>query len=100
MKTIIKNGRLVDPSQNLDAVLDLLIEDGKIKETAPHIDVDADEVTHDTHGPVVPLALLIRVHPFAGTWPGSQGRPGHRDHGSRCGGHYPGSLYAQYQTGD
>ena len=52
MKTLIKNGRLVDPSQNLDAVLDLLIEDGKIKETAPHIDVDADEV-YDATGLVV-----------------------------------------------
>lgn len=29
MKTLIKNGRVVDPSQNLDAVMDL-IEDGKI----------------------------------------------------------------------
>lgn len=30
MKTLIKNGRVVDPSQNLDAVMDVLIEDGVI----------------------------------------------------------------------
>ena len=30
MKTLIKNGRVVDPSQNLDAVMDLLIEDGVV----------------------------------------------------------------------
>ena len=31
MKTLIKNGRIVDPSQNIDAVMDLLIEDGVVK---------------------------------------------------------------------
>ena len=31
MKTFIKNGRVVDPSQKLDAVMDILVEDGKIK---------------------------------------------------------------------
>ena len=30
MKTLIKNGRVVDPSQNLDAVMDVLIEDGVV----------------------------------------------------------------------
>ena len=29
MKILIKNGRVIDPSQNLDAVRDLLVEDGK-----------------------------------------------------------------------
>ncbi len=33
LKTLIKNGRVVDPSQNLDAVMDILVEDGKIKKT-------------------------------------------------------------------
>ena len=31
MKTLIKNGRVVDPSQQLDAVMDILVEDGKLK---------------------------------------------------------------------
>ncbi|WP_288935731.1 dihydroorotase [uncultured Acidaminococcus sp.] len=62
MKTIIKNGRLVDPSQNLDAVLDLLIEDGKIKETAPHIDVDADEVYDATGLVVAPGFIDLHTH--------------------------------------
>ena len=30
MKTLIKNGRVVDPSQNLDAVMDVLIENGVV----------------------------------------------------------------------
>jgi len=30
MKILIKKGRIIDPSQNLDFLGDLLIEDGKI----------------------------------------------------------------------
>ena len=32
MKTVIRNGRIVDPSQGIDKVCDLVIDDGKIKE--------------------------------------------------------------------
>ena len=32
MNILIKNGHLVDPSQEIDEVCDILIEDGKIKE--------------------------------------------------------------------
>lgn len=31
MKTLIKNGRVIDPSQNIDAIMDLLVEDGVSK---------------------------------------------------------------------
>ena len=34
MKLLIKNGRVVDPSQNLDAIQDVLLENGKVKEIA------------------------------------------------------------------
>ena len=44
MKTLIKNGRVVDPSQNLDAVMDILVEDGKIKALGAEITEAADEV--------------------------------------------------------
>lgn len=30
MKTVIRNGRVIDPSQNLDRIADLVMEDGKI----------------------------------------------------------------------
>lgn len=36
MNAIIKNGRIIDPSQNIDAVGDLVIENGKIKEIRIH----------------------------------------------------------------
>ena len=31
MKTIIKNGRVIDPSQMMDRVADIIVEDGIIK---------------------------------------------------------------------
>lgn len=60
MKTLIKNGRVVDPSQNLDAVMDILVEDGKIKTLAKEITETADEV-FDAAGLVVTPGL-IDVH--------------------------------------
>ncbi len=32
MRILIKNGHIIDPSQGIDGVGDILIEDGKIKE--------------------------------------------------------------------
>lgn len=37
MKLLLVNGRIIDPSQNLDAQLDLLIENGKIVQIAQNI---------------------------------------------------------------
>ncbi len=60
MKTLIKNGRVVDPSQNLDAVMDVLVEDGKIKTLGANITEEADEV-YDASGLVVTPGL-VDVH--------------------------------------
>ena len=57
MKTLIKNGRVFDPSQNLDAVMDILVEDGKIKAVATGITEAADEV-YDATGLVVTPGLI------------------------------------------
>ncbi len=57
MKTLIKNGRVVDPSQNLDACMDILVEDGKIKAVAEAITEAADEV-YDATGLVVTPGLI------------------------------------------
>lgn len=60
MKTLIKNGRVVDPSQNLDAVMDVLIEDGVIAAIDKNIEAAADEV-YDASGLVVAPGL-VDVH--------------------------------------
>ena len=64
MKTLIKNGRVIDPSQNIDAIMDLLVEDGVIKEVAAEIKAAADEV-YDADGLIVASIF----------WLGSMTRP-------------------------
>lgn len=52
LKILFKGGRVVDPSQDLDGVLDLLLEDGKVAALGPDLDAgDADVV--DASGLVV-----------------------------------------------
>lgn len=60
MKTLIKGGRVVDPSQNIDAIMDVLVEDGLIKKIAKSIKVSADEV-YEADGLVVAPGL-VDVH--------------------------------------
>ncbi len=43
MKILIKNGRLIDPSQNIDSKGDLLIENGKISQIGGQIKAQASE---------------------------------------------------------
>ncbi len=62
MKTLIKNGRVVDPSQNLDAVMDILVEDGKVKALGANISEAADEVFDATGLVVTPGLIDLHVH--------------------------------------
>lgn len=62
MKTLIKHGRIVDPSQNLDAVMDLMVEDGVIIALEKEIAGEADEV-FDANGLVVaPGFIDLHTH--------------------------------------
>ncbi|HEX9996412.1 MAG TPA: dihydroorotase [Abditibacterium sp.] len=62
MKILIKNGRVIDPSQNLDAPRDLLVENGKIAQIGENLTVDGAEI-FDASGLVVAPGLLdIHVH--------------------------------------
>ncbi len=56
---MIKGGRLVDPSQNIDAVTDILIEDGKV--VALGTNLGAADETFDATGLVVAPGL-VDVH--------------------------------------
>ena len=52
MKVLLKNGRVIDPANNIDAVLDVLIEDGKI--AAVGADISApDAQVEDVSGKIV-----------------------------------------------
>jgi len=57
LKTLIKNGRVVDPSQNIDAVLDILVEDGKIASLGIELEAGDAEV-YDASGLVVAPGLI------------------------------------------
>ena len=62
MKLLIKNGNVIDPATNTDAVLDVLVEDGVISKVAPAISDDADKVI-DASGLVVAPGLIdMHVH--------------------------------------
>lgn len=63
MNLLIKNGRVIDPTQNLDQTCDLLIENGKIKEIGNNLLAPAGVQSIDASGCYVTPGLIdIHVH--------------------------------------
>ncbi len=63
MRILIKNGHLIDPSDNLDRVADLLIEDGKIARIDENITISSDiEIMDATGQLVVPGLIDMHTH--------------------------------------
>lgn len=63
MNLLIKGGRVIDPSQNLDAVMDLLVENGFVKELGTSLAAPAGTETVDAAGKyVVPGLVDMHVH--------------------------------------
>lgn len=63
MKLLIKGGRVVDPSQGLDSVLDLMIENGVVTELGEQLPSDAETRVIDAEGLVVAPGLIdLHVH--------------------------------------
>ena len=63
MRILIKNGRIIDPANNLDRVADLLIEEGKIARIDQKISVSTDTEVIDAAGQlVVPGLIDIHTH--------------------------------------
>jgi dihydroorotase len=69
MTILIKNGRVIDPSQNLDAVQDVLIEDGKVAAIGGRQSADGAQVIDATGCIVCPGLIDIHVH---GRTPGQE----------------------------
>ncbi|NLD16907.1 MAG: dihydroorotase [Tissierellia bacterium] len=60
---LIKNGRLIDPSQDLDGLLDLRITDGKVSEIGENLEPNNEEEVVDAKGFIVsPGFVDAHVH--------------------------------------
>jgi dihydroorotase len=61
MALLIKNGRVVDPASDTDDLLDVLVENGKVKEVGKNLKADASVDEIDAKGLIV-VPGLIDIH--------------------------------------
>jgi dihydroorotase len=67
---LIKGGTVVDPSQNLHALLDVAVTDGKVVQIAPDIPADGSRALISAKGKIVTPGLIdVHVHIFEGVGP-------------------------------
>ncbi|MCL2224657.1 MAG: dihydroorotase [Defluviitaleaceae bacterium] len=62
MKTLIKNGRVIDPANGIDAPMNILIENGKIISVSEAGNEDADKIIDASDCWVVPGLIDMHVH--------------------------------------
>ena len=62
MKLLIKGGRVIDPANNIDEVLDILAEDGNITRLAKDIDVPGEQTIEAAGKIVMPALVDMHVH--------------------------------------
>lgn len=59
MRILIKNGRVLDPKNQIDSVMDVYIEDGEIVQMEPDIDMDGGDIEEiDATGLIVAPGLV------------------------------------------
>ncbi|AUD04312.1 amidohydrolase/deacetylase family metallohydrolase [Spirosoma pollinicola] len=67
---VIKGGHLIDPKNNIDAIMDVAITDGKVTQVAKSIDAKQAKQVVDAKGMYVTPGLIdIHGHVFYGTEP-------------------------------
>lgn len=62
MGLLLQNVRLIDPSQGVDSVQDLLLEDGKVSQIGEHLSADGMEVVDGTGLVAAPGLVDMHVH--------------------------------------
>ena len=63
MNLLIKGGRVIDPSQNIDDMLDVLVENGLVKEIGKNLTAPVDVKSIDASGKyVMPGLIDMHVH--------------------------------------
>ena len=64
---ILRGGRVIDPSQKLDAVTDVAFADGKVARIGPGLQADADTDIRDVSGAIVTPGLIdLHTHVYWG----------------------------------
>ena len=64
---ILRGGRVIDPSQKLDAVTDVAFADGKVARIGPGLQADADTDIRDMSGAIVTPGLIdLHTHVYWG----------------------------------
>jgi dihydroorotase len=67
---LIKGGTVIDPSQNLHALLDVAVKDGRIVQVAADIPADGSRTLIPAKGKIVTPGLIdVHVHVFEGVGP-------------------------------
>ncbi len=70
--TLIKGGRVIDAKNNINALMDVAIKDGKIAKVAQNIDANQAEQVVNAKGMYVTPGLIdVHAHVFWGTQPNS-----------------------------
>lgn len=62
MKILVKGGRVVDPANNIDAIMDVLIDGPKIAKVAKNINNGADEIIDASQKIILPGLVDMHVH--------------------------------------
>ena len=62
MKLLIKNGRIIDPANNLDGISDILVADGKIAQVAKNIQNGSAKIIDAAGKVVMPGLIDMHVH--------------------------------------
>jgi dihydroorotase len=62
MSILIKNGRVIDPANKIDAVLDVFIQDDKISKVAKNIQIQAEIIIDADRKIVAPGIVDMHVH--------------------------------------
>ncbi len=62
MKILIKNGRVIDPANNINGIFDILVENNKISKVARGIDMSVDNLIDAADKIVMPGIVDMHVH--------------------------------------
>ena len=64
---ILKGGRVIDPSQNIDRVTDVAFSGGKVAKVGPKLEGSAGTVVRDVAGSIVTPGLIdLHTHVYWG----------------------------------